>query len=115
MRRQKIRRPEIFARGSLVTQFLGYAFNEDEYKVMGLASFGDPERYRQFFRSAIRLGPNGAVEIPSLALNRGFTERLFFSTSATAIERGIGIDGKTCAHQERADISAALQQRFTEV
>ena len=31
---------------SLVTQFLGYAFNEDEYKVMGLASFGDPGRYR---------------------------------------------------------------------
>ena len=33
---------------SLVTQFLGYAFNEDEYKVMGLASFGDPQRYRQY-------------------------------------------------------------------
>ena len=41
---------------SLVTQFLGYAFNEDEYKVMGLASFGDPGRYRAYFRSAIRLG-----------------------------------------------------------
>lgn len=99
---------------SLVTQFLGYALNEDEYKVMGLASFGDPQRYRQFFRSAIRLGPNGSVEIPCLALNRGFVEGLFFSASATALERGLGIDGKDCAHQERADVSAALQQRFTE-
>jgi carbamoyltransferase len=99
---------------SLVTQFLGYAFNEDEYKVMGLASFGDPERYRAFFRSAIRLGPDGGVEIPSLTLNRGFAEGLFFSASATALEHGIGIDGRNCAHQERADISAALQQRFTE-
>lgn len=99
---------------SLVTQFLGYAFNEDEYKVMGLASFGDPQRYRQFFRSAIRLGPNGSVEIPCLALNRGFAEGLFFSSSATALDRGLGIDGRNAAHQERADVSAALQQRFTE-
>jgi carbamoyltransferase len=99
---------------SLITQFLGYAFNEDEYKVMGLASFGDPQRYREFFRSAIRLGPNGSVEIPALALNHGFAEGLFFSASATALAQGLGIDGKNCAHQERADISAALQQRFTE-
>jgi carbamoyltransferase len=99
---------------SLVTQFLGYAFNEDEYKVMGLASFGDPQHYREFFCSAIRLGPNGTVEIPCLTLNSGFAEGLFFSSSAAALERGIGIDGRTCAHQERADISAALQQRFTQ-
>ncbi len=99
---------------SLVTQFLGYAFNEDEYKVMGLASFGDPQPYRAFFRSAIRLGPDGSVEIPSLTLNHGFAEGLFFSSSATALQDGLGIDGKNCAHQVRANISAALQQRFTE-
>ena len=99
---------------SLVTQFLGYAFNEDEYKVMGLASFGDPQRYREFFASAIRLGPNGSVEIPCLTLNRGFAEGLFFSASATALERELGIDGKDCSDQQRADLSAALQQRFTE-
>jgi carbamoyltransferase len=99
---------------SLVTQFLGYTFNEDEYKVMGLASFGDPLRYREFFSSAILLRPNGNVEIPCLTLNRGFAEGLFFSASATALERQLGIDGKDCSHQHRADISAALQQRFTE-
>jgi len=99
---------------SLVTQFLGYAFNEDEYKVMGLASFGDPGRYRAFFRSAIRLGPDGGIEIPCLALNRGFAESLFFTGSAAALAAGLGIDGRTCSHTERADISAALQERFTE-
>ncbi len=99
---------------SLITQFLGYAFNEDEYKVMGLASFGNPQRYAEFFRSAIRLGSNGSVEIPCLTLNRGFAEGLFFTSSAAAIERGLGIDGRSCAHQERADISSALQRRFTE-
>ncbi len=81
---------------SLITQFLGYAFNEDEYKVMGLASFGDPRRYAEFFHSAIRLGSQGGVEIPCLTLNRGFAEGLFFTSSAAAIEQGLGIDGKNC-------------------
>ena len=99
---------------SLITQFLGYAFNEDEYKVMGLASFGDPQRHAGFFQNAIQLGPNGSVAIPCLTLNRGFAESLFFTRSAEAIATGLGIDGRTCAHQERADISAGLQHRFTE-
>jgi carbamoyltransferase len=99
---------------SLVTQFLGYAFNEDEYKVMGLASFGDPARYRAFFRAAIRLAPDGGIEIPILALNRGFAESLFFTASAAALADGLGVDGRACEHQARADISAALQERFTD-
>lgn len=98
---------------SLITQFLGYAFNEDEYKVMGLASFGDPQRYAGFFDDAIQLGPNGSVAIPCLTLNHGFAESLFFTRSAEAITAGLGIDGRNCAHQQRADISAALQQGFT--
>ncbi len=99
---------------SLITQFLGYAFNEDEYKVMGLASFGDPRRYAGYFEDAVRLGAEGSVAIPCLALNRGFAESLFFTRSTEAIAAGLGLDGRTCAHQDRADISAALQQRFTQ-
>jgi carbamoyltransferase len=99
---------------SLITQFLGYAFNEDEYKVMGLASFGDPRRYAGFFDTAIRLTPNGGVEIPALTLNHSFADGLFFTKSAAAIQHGLVIDGRNCAQQDRADVSAALQHRFTE-
>jgi carbamoyltransferase len=99
---------------SLITRFLGYAFNEDEYKVMGLASFGDPQRYAEFFRSAVLLRPEGQLEIPCLALNRDFADGLFFRKSAEAIVRGLGFDGADCSMEQRADVSAALQQRFTE-
>lgn len=99
---------------SLITQFLGYAFNEDEYKVMGLASFGDPRRFAGFFDTAIRLTPNGGVKIPALTLNRSFADGLFFTQSAAAIQRGLAFDGRDCAQQDRADMSAALQRRFTE-
>jgi carbamoyltransferase len=99
---------------SLITQFLGYTFNEDEYKVMGLASFGDPRRYADFFNKAIRLTPHGGIQIPILGLNHSFADGLFFTNSAAAIQHDLGIDGRSCAEQDRADLSAALQRRFTE-
>ena len=35
---------------SLVTLHLGFDFNSDEYKIMGLAPYGDPKRFRPFFQ-----------------------------------------------------------------
>ena len=36
---------------SLITLHLGFDFNSDEYKIMGLAPYGDPSRFRAFFRT----------------------------------------------------------------
>ena len=60
---------------SLVTLHLGFDFNSDEYKIMGLAPYGDPARFRAFFNQAVQLGPDGAVRIPILRLNRTRDER----------------------------------------
>jgi carbamoyltransferase len=54
---------------SLVTLHLGFDFNSDEYKIMGLAPYGDPERFRPFFDDAVQLLENGSVRIPILRLN----------------------------------------------
>jgi carbamoyltransferase len=35
---------------SICTRFLGFAFNSDEYKVMGLAAYGKPAPYRALFQ-----------------------------------------------------------------
>lgn len=99
---------------SLITAFLGFAFNEDEYKIMGLAALGKPDRYADFFESAIQLLPNGEIAVPPLTLNSGFTESLFFSATSRAIEEGLGFDGRECSLEQRADVSAALQRRFTQ-
>ncbi len=40
-----------------ITQYLGFRPNCDEWKVMGLASYGDPKRYRSDFASLIRFDP----------------------------------------------------------
>jgi carbamoyltransferase len=60
---------------SLVTLHLGFDFNADEYKIMGLAPYGNPARYRSFFDEAVLLKPNGIFSIPSLRLNKTREER----------------------------------------
>ncbi|MDX2033727.1 MAG: carbamoyltransferase C-terminal domain-containing protein [Blastocatellia bacterium] len=60
---------------SLVTLHLGFDFNSDEYKIMGLAPYGNSERYRSFFDKAVELQDDGSIRIPILRLNRTRDER----------------------------------------
>jgi carbamoyltransferase len=62
---------------SLVTVHLGFKFNADEYKVMGLAPYGDPTRYRHFFASITEFSENGkyAIRLDRLSTERGATYR----------------------------------------
>jgi carbamoyltransferase len=60
---------------SLVTLHLGFDFNSDEYKIMGLAPYGNPERFRRFFEDAVNLNPDGTISIPLLHLNKSRDER----------------------------------------
>jgi carbamoyltransferase len=60
---------------SLLTFQLGFDFNSDEYKVMGLAPYGDPERHRTFFDQAVQLRDDGGWRIPLLRLGGTREER----------------------------------------
>lgn len=44
---------------NIVTGILGFASLFDEFKVMGLAPYGNPDTYRELFNSFYRLLPNG--------------------------------------------------------
>lgn len=48
---------------SAVTAHLGFVVNNDEYKVMGLASYGKPETYREAMKKLIRLHDDGSFEL----------------------------------------------------
>ena len=45
-----------------ITKFLGYDLF-DEYKIMGLAPYGDPTKYRRLFKKFYRLFPDGTFAI----------------------------------------------------
>ena len=79
-----------------VIRFLGYEMF-DEYKVMGMAPYGDPARYRQAFRAFYELLPDGAYR---LHLDR--VAGLYRLTSPR--RKG---EAFTRAHQ---DLAAALQE-----
>lgn len=48
---------------SLITRHLGFKFNADEYKLMGLAPYGDPATFRSRFQDLVQLKDNGKYEI----------------------------------------------------
>jgi carbamoyltransferase len=64
---------------SLITLHLGFDFNADEYKIMGLAPYGDRSRFAGFFADAVCLTAGGGWEIPSLRENRTREEREFYT------------------------------------
>lgn len=43
----------------MVTDFLGMRAAWDEYKVMGMAAYGDPERFRHVFKGLVRFSDGG--------------------------------------------------------
>lgn len=96
---------------SLVTLHLGFDFNSDEYKVMGLAPYGDPERFRAFFDETVILKPGGDWEIPLLKLERTREEREYHTAARRLLSEGLTAprepDGELTADHQ--DVAAALQ------
>lgn len=98
---------------STITTFLGFKANSGEYKVMGLAPYGDPERFYEAFRDNIVT----YSEDGSLHLNE---EHFDFTTSSCMYKRSLSRVLKVSSrladssiNQDHMDIAAALQ-RITE-
>jgi carbamoyltransferase len=102
---------------SLVTLHLGFDFNSDEYKIMGLAPYGDPARFRPFFEKAVELRDDGTFRIPILKLNRSREERESYTATRTYLDenlipRRLPADPVTSNHE---DVAAALQECLDKV
>jgi carbamoyltransferase len=97
---------------SLVTLHLGFDFNSDEYKVMGLAPYGDPARYRKFFQEAVELCPDGSIRIPMLKLNQTREERENYTATRAFLDQHLiarrAPDLSVNGNHE--DVAAALQE-----
>jgi carbamoyltransferase len=85
-----------------VIQFIGYG-SFDEYKVMGLAPFGDPATYRDVVRSFYELLPDGGYEL--------YLDRIVPSLLGRIEVRKKGQPFT----QQHKDLGAALQQALEEI
>ena len=60
---------------SMLTYHLGFSINSDEYKVMGLAPYGNHKRFLPIMRETIEFKERGEVFIPLLLQNKDFIEK----------------------------------------
>jgi carbamoyltransferase len=59
---------------SLITAHLGFEINSGEYKTMGLAPYGDPRRFSDFFNKCITL-QKGEIIVPVFSKNKTLLEK----------------------------------------
>lgn len=93
------------------TLYLGFWMGFDEYKVMGLAPYGNPRRYYNECMNLICLQSNGRYTIPLLFSNESVLEK---ETYATSLRTLADIFGPARAPHEAItqrhhDIAAAIQ------
>ena len=102
---------------SLVTLHLGFDFNSDEYKIMGLAPYGNPDRFRAFFQQVVELCPDGSIRIPLLRLNRTRDERENYTASRKYLDDQLVKERRPEDEitGEHRDVAAALQECLDKV
>ena len=101
---------------SLVTLHLGFDFNSDEYKIMGLAPYGDPSRFRGFFREAVQRLDDGRIRIPLLHLNKARADRETYGETRRYLQQHLlpGRRPEAEITDTHRDVAAALQECLDE-
>ncbi|MEU7474424.1 carbamoyltransferase C-terminal domain-containing protein [Lentzea sp. NPDC042327] len=95
----------------LVTMHLGFWMNFDEYKVMGLAPYGDRRRLRSAFDTLVLRHDDGRYSTPLTYLNETPQERFTYQKSRDHLASVLGPPREPGASldQHHLDIAAALQ------
>lgn len=95
----------------IFTLHLGFKFGMDEYKVMGLAPYGDSRRYFDKVMDLINLQDNGTYTIPILFKNQTEEEKETYDGTLKIIADIFGSSRKPESEitQHHKDIAAALQ------
>lgn len=102
---------------STLTLHLGFEFNSDEYKIMGLAPYGDPARYHHFFEQAVELLDNGLIKIPLLRLNNERLDRETYGATRRYLDQHL-IPARvpdSDTNDDHRDVAAALQECLDKV
>jgi len=96
---------------SVFTLYFGFDFNMDEYKVMGLAPYGDRRKYFNQVMDLVRLKSDGTYAIPIFARNKTISEKETHGGALAALTELFGPprapDG--AMDQRFKDVAAAVQ------
>jgi carbamoyltransferase len=101
---------------SAFTEYMGFTPFDAEYKVMGLAAYGDPARYRDLFRDIVQLKPRGRYQLNLSFFNfqYDYGREQWYSPRMVEVF-GPPLHPGELPDQHCADIAASLQERTEEV
>ncbi len=96
------------------TQFLGFRPCSGEGKVMGLAPYGDPERFLPLLREIVREGPEGTFRLDLDYFGYHYGAKTMYSRKF--VERfGPSREPESGLEDRHRDVAAALQKRVEEI
>lgn len=93
------------------TLYLGFYLGLDEYKVMGLAPYGNPRRFFNKLMELVKLNDDGTYQIPILLQNRTLEEKETYARTLLMLTERFGPprEPESTITQDHRDIAAALQ------
>lgn len=98
---------------STLTSYLGFAVNNDEYKVMGLSAYGNPQKYYSQIKQLIKVNPDHSFELDMSYFSYEYKETMFTSKLCQLLGGPQRIpDSKMSSRYQ--DIAAATQLVFEE-
>ncbi|MDC9613632.1 carbamoyltransferase C-terminal domain-containing protein [Xenorhabdus khoisanae] len=99
---------------SQITAHLGFGVNSDEYKIMGLASYGNPEAFRHIFEEIVELSDGGKVIVRAFERNINELERQTGRGFRRWLDEHVIKERGTAdvVTQTYRDFAAALQKRL---
>ncbi len=93
------------------TLYLGFFMGLDEYKVMGLAPYGNARRYFDKLMGLVQLKRDGTYEIPILSRNHSWEDKETYDATLRLLTEMFGHprEPESEIHQDHMDIAASLQ------
>lgn len=98
---------------STLTAYLGFKVNNDEYKVMGLAAYGDPELYKDHFDKIIFTHMDGSFSLNMEFFDYTWAQHMPSKKMAELFKHPIR-KPESKIYKYHKDIAAALQRKLEE-
>lgn len=97
---------------STITAYLGFKPNNGEYKVMGLAPYGDPSKFKNIFDKLFRFDNKGVIQINQKYFTWQYSNTDMYTYDLVKL---IGIEPRepeSKIEQQHMDLAAALQKWY---
>ncbi|MBT4652560.1 MAG: hypothetical protein HN981_02910 [Candidatus Pacebacteria bacterium] len=100
---------------STLTTYLGFDANNSEYKVMGLAAYGDPQPYKEKFDELVTQFSDGSYQLNQKYFDFDWSNKRMFSKELVKLFGHKPRKPESKAYKYHEDIAAALQKKLEEV